>query len=551
MAIDDSNIKSDGSFESYKRIRDNNERNVVGKAAVPGTNTFASQSCKQTSTDRAGGLVGDGCRFIADDKLIISGRETQRFDNAGNAPGGARIFKLKYLNTVSRPREWVEIGGIDLTLSDGSTPDTQFGKRLDATRDGLYLGIGAHELRENEGMSGNTNVGAVVVFQSGAAGYSQEKIIQENFGQQLGFGEVIEFNKINNRLAVGVPSFSLAGTASFSSSNHGVVFVYNSSSDEGWQREVILTSSYPNEYSNSESPASNANFGATVTYSGSFLAASEYSKTISSDGTHNGAGAVYLFKSSSAEGWDQIARISSSVPVHNGNFGFALRMFSDNRIAISEPGGHIQDNNVTGSVQIWQFTDGGEVSLQQAVPCPLTGGWEGYGTAYPSFGHHIALLDDGSVMAVSRCKEGKTEPNNSAHGIFVFLSGASGYNFHKRLTRDFTIPKTTGGRGYYGADSTSGWRHDDGTAGIYPSSLDIRPGIIIFGCNAASDSKLSGNNFGYQHGELRVWQDPDPVAATPAPPPFSFGGNFPWTIRGQSTERAYSTTIFKGRSLKS
>ena len=535
MSISNSNIGEDYTISFYKNIKDGTEKQGTEIKIEP----FNSQSVNSPSdigSPNANTYVGDGARFLSTNMLIISGRESERQDGSGNKPGSARIYKYKPTSPDSDGQLWVEHAAIDYVPGQNGMSatdrDIYFGHTIDVTSTGDYIAIGAPYLTGDlNDTPGDTGRGGVFIFQSGAAGYSQEKVLQPFGEQSCYFGSVIDFDVSSNRLAVGVPNFTLTGTASYSGTNHGIVCVFKSSSTEGWLREVILTSSQA---------AATQYFGSAVAFSGSYLLSSEPSRQVVDNGTHNQAGMVYIFKSSSAIGWDQIGIISSSNPVTNGYFGRAVRLFSEKRAIIGEEGGHTSgaDDEITGSAQIVQFADNGTITRLAILTNPITGANQhpSY-THTPSYAKHLAVTGDGSYIAVSRA----SEPEHDECAILVYKSeGTNSWNLSKTLTRNLSLAT------YYGS-GTPKWRHDDNLSRFY-SSLDILDGSVLFGCNAAAGSDLNGVN-NYQVGEFRIWQKTSITKKTQAP--FSVGGSFPWNLRGQTTANAYSTTTHKGSGLKS
>jgi len=407
------------------------------------------------------------------------------------------IYKFNYtpdsLDSDGSP--WVQDTNFRLTASDlgkGMEQPTyaNYGKVISAM--GNYVAVSA----PNAWAGGRSNVGKVYVVRETGDAYRTEKVLVVSGTAGDQFGITLSLANNGTSLAVGTP---LSGAGSGLPNNKGRVFVYRSGTmSNDWGLEATLDPS---------DGADQDHFGHGLSFSGSYLAvgAPGHNTTHPIHGSSTGqAGAVYIFNSSSAAGWAEVTKLTSSHVLYNANFGRSVKLIDDNRVIIGETEGWNHNHlGKTGSVHIEKFFETGTNRQKnlQVLRNPVTGENNYYGA-------YVASSGSGQYIAVSRPIGGNDTGNDSTsdegnRAVLYYASGATSWTLNQTFTRDTTMAT------YY-ANTPGTWVKNHITPHANPwTPLDMVGTTVIHGIPGASDSNFhdtGGSPFGYNFGEFRVWQ---------------------------------------------
>ena len=247
---------------------------------------------------------------------------------------------------------WTELARITSSVGE-NTVGIQFG--APSQRRGDYLFVGA-PLEDTSGMADS---GAVFVFHSSSAGWTQvQKIVGSglnNDGSTLKFGAAISVNDDGTILVVGSPE-DTGDATNLGGVRQGHAYVFQSGSS-GWVQ--VQRISHWGETYHLQSLRDNDYFGTAVTMNsdGTRLAISAPRANLAS---------VWIFESGSS-GYEATQRIQyPPESVTNGKFGTSLAMsFDGQRLAVGQPSDSTTGAN-NGCIRVFDSGSAG-FTLSQSI----------------------------------------------------------------------------------------------------------------------------------------------------------------------------------------
>ena len=260
-------------------------------------------------------------------------------------------------------------------VGTGATGDSQQGRAVSISRDGLILAVGG--LRDNSGL------GAVWLYsRSGTTWTQQQRILGVGTGE-VRFGASVALNANGATLVVGAPSAGLSG----------LVRIYVRNGGGTWTLQQQLSQS-------------------TVGYFGASVAVSGDGNTLAVGDwlTSSNTGATYIYQRSGVT-WNQGPKLVGTGAIDASRQGFSLSMSDDgNTVAV---GGISDTFNQAG---VWVF---GRANSSDP--------WSQLGpnlqvdiTDNANFGSAVALSGNGQTIAA-----GGPAHNNRTGGVWVFQRNAS------------------------------------------------------------------------------------------------------------------------------
>ena len=276
---------------------------------------------------------------------LATGIDGNQVDNS--APGAGAVYLFARSNTG-----WVQQAYVKPSNTESYD---FFGRSVALSADGTILAVGAPgESSLATGIDGNQTdnsapgAGAVYLFARSSAGWSQQAYVKpSNPGSSDGFGESMAFSADGTTLAVGATGESSLATGiggnqtDDSAPGAGAVYLFTRS-NTGWSQQAYVKPS---------NPGGSDIFGQSVALSadGAILTVGAIGESglatgIGDNQTDNsvpGAGAVYLFTSSSA-GWSQQAHVKASNTGGSDGFGqpvalSAVALMGETAMELSNP----------------------------------------------------------------------------------------------------------------------------------------------------------------------------------------------------------------------
>lgn len=152
---------------------------------------------------------------------------------------------------------------------------------------------------------------------------------------------------------------------------------------------------------NNPNPEGGANFGRSLSSSGSFLSTgAPYADVSVEKSSIIDAGKAYLLRVDESNGTSLISSIPSNIPTAGGGFGFTVTMDGETLVVASRPQdslsltaeGIYSDTNQPASVEVYDLDENGTVTYDQTITAPDNL------TTRDSFGRNLHLKD--SILTV-------------------------------------------------------------------------------------------------------------------------------------------------------